>query len=56
MTRTSASLTLADGVEMPLLGLGVYRSSPEGALHAVSTALATGYRLIDTAAAKGNEA
>src|SRR5688500_9502071 len=56
MTRTSASLTLADGVEMPLLGLGVYRSSPEGALHAVSTALAMGYRLIDTAAAYGNEA
>lgn len=55
MTRTSASLTLANGVAMPLLGLGVYRSSPEETLHAVSAALATGYRLIDTAAAYGNE-
>ena len=56
MTRNSANLTLANGVEMPLLGLGVYRSSPEETEHAVSTALATGYRLIDTAAAYGNEA
>jgi len=54
--KPSANLTLANGVEMPLLGLGVYRSSPEETEHAVSTALATGYRLIDTAAAYGNEA
>jgi diketogulonate reductase-like aldo/keto reductase len=47
--------TLSTGVEMPLLGLGVYRSSPEETLHAVSTALETGYRLIDTAAAYKSE-
>lgn len=56
MTPDSAIVALANGVEMPLLGFGVYRSSPEETVHAVSTALATGYRLIDTAAAYGNEA
>jgi len=50
------SLTLSNGVVMPALGLGVYRSSPEETLSAVSSALKTGYRLIDTAAAYGNEA
>ena len=48
--------TLANGLDMPLLGLGVYRSSPEDTVAAVSAALATGYRLIDTAAAYRNEA
>lgn len=47
--------TLANGVDMPLLGLGVYRSSPEDTITAVSAALSTGYRLIDTAAAYRNE-
>ncbi|WP_304952631.1 aldo/keto reductase [Xylophilus sp. ASV27] len=41
---------------MPALGLGVYQSSPEQTVNAVATALACGYRLIDTAAAYGNEA
>ena len=50
-----ARLTLSNGVEMPALGLGVYRSSPEETTQAVSKALAVGYRLIDTAAAYGNE-
>lgn len=52
---TSTTLTLANGVRMPLLGLGVYRSSPEETVQAVSAALEIGYRLIDTAAAYGNE-
>ncbi|SDB74553.1 aldo/keto reductase [Belnapia rosea] len=56
MTPTPTHLTLANGVQMPLLGFGVYRSSPEETVQAVSTALADGYRLIDTAAAYGNEA
>lgn len=55
MTPKPANLTLATGVEMPLLGLGVYRSRSEETVRAVSTALAGGYRLIDTAAAYGNE-
>ncbi|WP_243769944.1 aldo/keto reductase [Amycolatopsis acidicola] len=41
---------------MPALGLGVYRSAPEDTAGAVRTALGNGYRLIDTAAAYGNEA
>ncbi len=52
---TSPMLRLNNGVTMPALGLGVYQSSPEETVGAVETALANGYRLIDTAAAYGNE-
>lgn len=55
MSGSPPNLALANGVEMPALGLGVYRSSPEETTHAVLAALATGYRLVDTAAAYGNE-
>lgn len=48
-------LTLSTGVTMPALGLGVFQSPPEETTAAVEAALATGYRLIDTAAAYGNE-
>lgn len=47
--------TLNNGVVMPSVGLGVYQSSPEDTAQAVSAALKLGYRLIDTAAAYGNE-
>lgn len=40
---------------MPVLGLGVYLSTPEQTTQAVASAIADGYRLIDTAAAYGNE-
>ena len=56
MTSDLAKLTLNNGVALPALGLGVYRSSAEETLRAVSTALAAQYRLIDTAAAYRNEA
>jgi two-component sensor histidine kinase len=56
VTTKLAKLTLSNGVEMPALGLGVYRSGPEETLRAVSMALAPGYRLIATAAADGKEA
>jgi diketogulonate reductase-like aldo/keto reductase len=49
------SLTLNNGVRMPVLGFGVYRTPPEQTVEAVWTALSTGYRHIDTAAAYGNE-
>ena len=49
------SLTLNNGVEMPALGFGVFQTPPEATADAVHTALRTGYRLIDTAAAYGNE-
>ncbi|MDB6034976.1 MAG: aldo/keto reductase [Verrucomicrobiales bacterium] len=41
---------------MPSVGLGVFQSSPEDTVQAVTAALAAGYRLIDTAAAYQNEA
>ena len=50
------SVTLNNGVEMPLLGFGVFQmNDDEECERSVSHALQTGYRLIDTAAAYGNE-
>ncbi|MGW1764243.1 aldo/keto reductase [Streptomyces sp. NPDC002073] len=49
------TVTLNNGVKMPLLGFGVYQIPAEDTERAVSEALATGYRLLDTAAAYGNE-
>ncbi|HEX3318232.1 MAG TPA: aldo/keto reductase [Solirubrobacteraceae bacterium] len=46
---------LNDGHEIPQLGFGVYQVPPEETERAVSTALETGYRHIDTAAAYENE-
>jgi len=46
---------LNNGAEMPLLGFGVFQTPPEETRAAVATALETGYRHIDTAAAYGNE-
>jgi diketogulonate reductase-like aldo/keto reductase len=40
---------------MPALGLGVFQSSAEQTAGAVETAIAAGYRLVDTAAIYGNE-
>ena len=40
---------------MPALGLGVFQSSPEQTVGAVESAIAQGYRLIDTAASYFNE-
>jgi diketogulonate reductase-like aldo/keto reductase len=48
-------ITLNNGVEMPPIGFGVFQSPPDETAAAVETALATGYRHIDTAAAYGNE-
>ena len=49
------AVTLNNGVEMPILGLGVFQSPPEETTAAVETAIADGYRLVDTAAAYDNE-
>lgn len=46
---------LVNGVEMPLLGYGVFRVSPDECERCVSDALKVGYRLIDTAQVYGNE-
>ncbi|CAN5156076.1 aldo/keto reductase [soil metagenome] len=53
---TVPSIGLNDDNTIPVLGLGVGELSDAETEHAVSTALEIGYRLIDTAAAYGNEA
>jgi 2,5-diketo-D-gluconate reductase A len=56
-TPAVPSVTLNNGVGMPLLGFGVFQMhDAEECERSVSEALRTGYRLIDTAAAYGNEA
>lgn len=55
VSRDARQVTLNNGVTMPMLGLGVFQSKPEDTAGAVVAALRTGYRLIDTAAAYGNE-
>src|SRR5882757_5230663 len=60
LTRESGaaipSIALNDENTMPVLGLGVADLSEDEAERAVSAALEVGCRLIDTAAAYGNEA
>ncbi len=52
----SPTVTLNNGVTMPLLGFGVFQMNDAAECErSVSDALRTGYRLIDTAAAYGNE-
>jgi 2,5-diketo-D-gluconate reductase A len=52
---SNSSFTLNNGVEIPAVGFGVFQTPPDETVVAVETALATGYRHIDTAAAYGNE-
>ncbi|MBI4790746.1 MAG: aldo/keto reductase [Chloroflexi bacterium] len=57
MTKTIASkAVLNNGIRMPYLGLGTFGSERGGTLpNSIRFALQCGYRLIDTAAAYGNE-
>lgn len=48
-------VTLNNGVEMPIIGYGVYQVSPAECERCVSNALSVGYRMIDTAQAYHNE-
>ena len=52
---TIPAFTLNNGIEVPVLGFGVYQTPPKQTIEAVRVALETGYRHIDTAAAYGNE-
>ncbi|WP_159991954.1 aldo/keto reductase [Pelistega ratti] len=47
---------LNNGIEMPMVGFGVFQVSDEETEKAVLSALKIGYRLLDTAAVYGNEA
>lgn len=49
------NVTLNNGVEMPILGFGVFQVGPAETERAVSDALAAGYRSFDTASAYQNE-
>jgi len=48
-------VTLNNGVQMPILGFGVFQVPAEETERVVTDALAAGYRHLDTAAAYGNE-
>ena len=49
------TILLSNGVEMPLLGFGVWRISPDECERCVADALSVGYRSIDTAQIYKNE-
>jgi 2,5-diketo-D-gluconate reductase A len=52
---TVPTVTLSNGVEMPVLGFGVFQVPPDQTEQVVTDALAAGYRSLDTAAAYQNE-
>ena len=54
-TMNVPTVTLNNGVEIPILGFGVFQIPAEQTEQAVSDALAAGYRHLDTAAAYRNE-
>ena len=49
------TILLNNGVQMPVLGYGLFQVPPQEAERCTREALETGYRLIDTAQAYGNE-
>ena len=56
MTSQVPTVTLNNGVQMPILGFGVFQIPADQTEQAVTDALAAGYRHLDTAASYGNEA
>jgi len=54
--RHAHTRTLSDGVEIPVLGLGLYKAPPGArSRYAVEWALEAGFRHLDTASSYGNE-
>ena len=49
-------IRLRNGVQIPMLGMGVFQIPAEQCVSVVMDALAAGYRLIDTASSYQNEA
>jgi 2,5-diketo-D-gluconate reductase A len=57
MNNQVPSVTLNNGVQMPILGFGVFQvPDPAECERSVTDAIDVGYRLLDTAASYGNEA
>jgi 2,5-diketo-D-gluconate reductase A len=54
VTSPNRLITLNNGVQMPILGFGVFQVPGEQTEQVVTDALAAGYRSIDTAASYGN--
>jgi 2,5-diketo-D-gluconate reductase A len=52
---TNPTITFNDGKMIPQLGFGVWQVPNAETVKVVGTAIATGYRSIDTAAIYGNE-
>ena len=48
-------LSLNNNIQMPLAGFDTFMLSKEACTNAVASAIETGYRMIDTAEAYGNE-
>ena len=49
-------ITLANGIEIPQLGLGVYKmTNPEETVEAITYAIKAGYKAVDTATVYENE-
>jgi 2,5-diketo-D-gluconate reductase A len=55
MTNRVPNVTLNNGVEIPIIGFGVFQIPPEDTERAVTDALSVGYSHIDTAASYQNE-
>ncbi|AYM84135.1 aldo/keto reductase [Agrobacterium tumefaciens] len=56
MTRTVPTVTLNNGIQMPILGFGVFQvPDPAECERSVHDAIDVGYRLLDTATSYGNE-
>src|SRR5664279_6044312 len=55
MSILNETYTLYNGIKIPKIGFGTWHISNAAAFDAVSVALKTGYRHIDTARAYGNE-
>ncbi len=55
IAEKNKTMTLNNGVNMPLIGYGTYLTAPKNAEHLVGLALEAGYRHIDTAQNYGNE-
>ena len=55
LTNVNSPLKLENGVEIPCVGYGTFRTDPAVTARAVQDAVEAGYRHIDTAKVYGNE-